>query len=85
MTKIATRLTGNKLLDRIAYKMVRFILAVFCRTWCRMAHAAELLKCSVVELPDCRHDAPFSHPELFRTAIVDPLLDKVGAPYTDVA
>jgi len=36
MTKIATRLTGNKLLDRIAYKMVRFILAVFCRTWCRM-------------------------------------------------
>ena len=36
MTKISTKLTGNKLLDRIAYKMVRFIVTSFCRTWCRM-------------------------------------------------
>jgi 1-acyl-sn-glycerol-3-phosphate acyltransferase len=36
MTKIATKLTGNKVLDRIAYQIVRFVLAVFCRTWCRM-------------------------------------------------
>ncbi len=37
MTKISTRLTGNKMLDRVAYKLVRFILAVFCRIWCRMS------------------------------------------------
>jgi 1-acyl-sn-glycerol-3-phosphate acyltransferase len=36
MTKISTRLTGNKMLDRAAYKTVRSILALFCRTWCRM-------------------------------------------------
>lgn len=36
MTKISTRLTGNKMLDRIAYKIVRFIVTTFCRTWCRM-------------------------------------------------
>ena len=36
MTKIATKLTGNKLVDRIAYKIVRFIVTSFCRTWCRM-------------------------------------------------
>ncbi|MEP7201188.1 MAG: lysophospholipid acyltransferase family protein [Ilumatobacteraceae bacterium] len=36
MTKISTKLTGNKLVDRIAYKIVRFIVTSFCRTWCRM-------------------------------------------------
>jgi 1-acyl-sn-glycerol-3-phosphate acyltransferase len=36
MTKISTRLTGNKVVDRIAYKTVRFIVTTFCRTWCRM-------------------------------------------------
>ena len=36
MTKITTKLTGNTLPDRIAYQLVRFLLAVFCRTWCRM-------------------------------------------------
>ena len=36
MTKIATKLTGNKLVDRIAYKIVQFIVTSFCRTWCRM-------------------------------------------------
>jgi 1-acyl-sn-glycerol-3-phosphate acyltransferase len=36
MTKIRTKLTGNKMLDRIAYKTVRLLLEVFCRTWCRM-------------------------------------------------
>jgi 1-acyl-sn-glycerol-3-phosphate acyltransferase len=36
MTKISTRLTGNKTVDRIAYKTVRFIVTTFCRTWCRM-------------------------------------------------
>jgi pimeloyl-ACP methyl ester carboxylesterase len=50
-----------------------------------MAYAAELLNCRVVELPDCRHDAPLSHPDLFRTAIVDPLLEAVGVPYTNAA
>jgi len=49
-----------------------------------MTHAAALLNCPVVELPDCRHDAPLSHPDLFRTAIVGPLLQAVGMPYTDV-
>ena len=48
-----------------------------------MAYAAELLDCPVVELPDCRHDAPLSHPDLFRTAIIDPLLQAVGTPYAD--
>ena len=36
MTKIATKLTGNKLVDRIAYKIVQFIVTSFCRIWCRM-------------------------------------------------
>lgn len=36
MTKISTKLTGNKVLDRVAYKIVRFIVTAFCRTWCRM-------------------------------------------------
>jgi 1-acyl-sn-glycerol-3-phosphate acyltransferase len=36
MTKISTRLTGNKIVDRVAYKTVRFIVTSFCRTWCRM-------------------------------------------------
>ncbi len=36
MTKIATKLTGNKLVDRIAYQIVRFIVTSFCHTWCRM-------------------------------------------------
>ena len=36
MTKISTRLTGNKLFDRVAYKTVRFLVTTFCRTWCRM-------------------------------------------------
>jgi len=49
-----------------------------------MTYAAELLGCPVVVLPDCRHDAPFSHPELFRQAIVDPLFGMVGPPYTEV-
>ena len=50
-----------------------------------MSHAAELLDCPVVELPDCRHDAPLSHPDLFRTAIVDPLLQAGRrAPYTEL-
>lgn len=36
MTKVSTKLTGNKVMDRIAYKIVRFIVTSFCRTWCRM-------------------------------------------------
>jgi 1-acyl-sn-glycerol-3-phosphate acyltransferase len=36
MTKISTKFTGNKILDRVAYKIVRFIVTTFCRTWCRM-------------------------------------------------
>jgi pimeloyl-ACP methyl ester carboxylesterase len=47
-----------------------------------MRHAAELLDCSVVELPDCRHDAPLSHPDLFRSAVVDPLLQQIGPPWS---
>lgn len=37
MTKISTKLTGNKVMDRIAYQIVRFIVTSFCRTWCRMS------------------------------------------------
>ncbi len=44
-----------------------------------MAHAAALLDCPVVELADCRHDAPLSDPILFRSAVVDPLLQN-GRP-----
>ena len=36
MTKIATKLTGKSLLDKIAYHTVRGILTAFCRVWCRM-------------------------------------------------
>jgi pimeloyl-ACP methyl ester carboxylesterase len=47
-----------------------------------MKYAAKLLNCPVVELPDCRHDAPLSHPDLFRSAIVDPLIEVVGPPWS---
>ena len=47
-----------------------------------MRHAAELLHCPVVELPDCRHDAPLSHPDLFRSLVVDPLVQAVGPPWS---
>jgi 1-acyl-sn-glycerol-3-phosphate acyltransferase len=36
MTRISTTLTGNKPVDRLAYRTVRFIVTTFCRTWCRM-------------------------------------------------
>ncbi len=36
MTKISTKLTGNKVMDRVAYRIVRFLVTAFCRTWCRM-------------------------------------------------
>jgi pimeloyl-ACP methyl ester carboxylesterase len=48
-----------------------------------MRYVASLLGCAVVELADCRHDAPLSHPDLFRTAIVDPLLHAIGPPWFD--
>ena len=47
-----------------------------------MRYAAALLGCPVVELPDCRHDAPLSHPELFRALVVDPLMERVGLPWS---
>ena len=47
-----------------------------------MRHAGELLHCPVVELPDCRHDAPLSHPDLFRSMVVDPLVRTVGPPWS---
>ena len=46
-----------------------------------MTYAAGLLNCPVVELPGCRHDAPLSHPDLFRAVVVDPLLAMVGPPW----
>ncbi len=46
-----------------------------------MAHAAELLQSPLVELAGCRHDAPLSDPELFRSEVVDPLLRRVGPPW----
>jgi pimeloyl-ACP methyl ester carboxylesterase len=47
-----------------------------------MEHVAALLGCPVVELGACRHDAPLSHPDLFRTAIVDPLTRAAGPPWS---
>jgi pimeloyl-ACP methyl ester carboxylesterase len=46
-----------------------------------MRYAASAIGCPVVELADCRHDAPLSHPDLFRRAVIDPLLKAVGAPW----
>ena len=46
-----------------------------------MKYAATLLGCPLVELAECRHDAPSSHPALFRSAVVDPLLERVGPPW----
>jgi 1-acyl-sn-glycerol-3-phosphate acyltransferase len=52
MTRISTRLTGNRLLDRALYKGARLIVMAFCRVWCRLtvegrdnvpAHGAFLL------------------------------------------
>ncbi len=50
-----------------------------------MRYAATLLDCPVVELADCRHDAPLSHPALFRSAVIDPLLAMIGPPWTTAA
>lgn len=36
MTKISTRLTGQSFADKVAYHVVRAIVTVFCRVWCRM-------------------------------------------------
>ena len=47
-----------------------------------MQHAAALLGCPLVELAGCRHDAPLSHATLFRSAVVDPLLQTVGSPWS---
>lgn len=47
-----------------------------------MKHAAGLLGCPLVELPDCRHDAPHSHAAQFRSMVVDPLLQVVGPPWS---
>jgi hypothetical protein len=47
-----------------------------------MRHAANLLGCPLVELADCRHDAPLSHPDLFRTEVIDPLTRRVGSPWS---
>lgn len=47
-----------------------------------MKHLGSELHCPVIELPDCRHDAPLSHPDLFRTAVVEPLLQMVGLPWS---
>ena len=47
-----------------------------------MQRAATELGCPVIELPDCRHDAPLSQPDLFRSAVVEPLLQTVGPPWS---
>ena len=46
-----------------------------------MQHAATILGCPVVELAGCRHDAPLSHPDLFRTEVIEPLMLRVGRPW----
>jgi pimeloyl-ACP methyl ester carboxylesterase len=47
-----------------------------------MRHAATLLDCPVVELAGCRHDAPLSHPDLVRTVVIEPLMQRVGPPWS---
>jgi len=47
-----------------------------------MRHAADLLGCPLVELAGCRHDAPLSHPDLFRAEVIDPLMRRVGSPWS---
>lgn len=47
-----------------------------------MAHVAGLLGCPFVELVGCHHDAPLSHPALFRAEVVDPLLRMAGPPWS---
>jgi pimeloyl-ACP methyl ester carboxylesterase len=47
-----------------------------------MRHAAALLGCPLVELADCHHDAPLSHPDLFRAEVIDPLMRRVGSPWS---
>ena len=37
MTKVAAKLTGQSLGDKFAYHLVRGIVTVFCRTYCRMS------------------------------------------------
>jgi len=47
-----------------------------------MQHVASVIaQCRLVELVGCRHDAPLSHPDLFCTEIVQPLLEAVGPPW----
>jgi pimeloyl-ACP methyl ester carboxylesterase len=45
-----------------------------------MRHVADQIAgARVVELPDCRHDAPLSHAALFAERLVHPLLDALGS------
>ena len=46
-----------------------------------MEHAAASLGCQLVVLDGCGHDAPMSHPALFRAKVLDPLLSIVGPPW----
>ena len=48
-----------------------------------MRFAANLLGCPLVELAGCRHDAPLSHPDLVRTEVIDPLMRRVGPPWSE--
>lgn len=48
-----------------------------------MAHMADIIaSAELVRLEGCRHDAPTSHPEEFCEQVVEPLLRRVGAPWT---
>jgi pimeloyl-ACP methyl ester carboxylesterase len=47
-----------------------------------MGHVHDRLPQSeLVELAECRHDAPLSHSELFTVTIVEPLLRRVGGEW----
>jgi pimeloyl-ACP methyl ester carboxylesterase len=50
-----------------------------------MTHASEILACPVVELDDCRHDAPLSDAALFTTRVIEPVLSSAGPPWSEAA
>jgi pimeloyl-ACP methyl ester carboxylesterase len=47
-----------------------------------MEQVASALGCPAVELADCRHDAPYSNPDLFRSEVVDRVLALAGESWS---
>ena len=70
MAKIQTRLARQALPDRIAYRVVRDLVTVICRVWCRMTIEG-------------RHHIPKSGVFIVASIVVPLLGNGMGSQYCD--